>query len=205
MHLTEALVDFIDACADRKPTPGGGAASVLVGALGASMGEMAAAYSEKSEEKERIKACLEKMSRVREALLPLIESDCEAFERVSTAYKQSKTAPQGDETPDERIQHSLRVAAEVPLRGARLCLEGLESIGAVSDVINPRLITDSAAAALFLAGSFRGCWFNVRVNLNSIDDKEHVKRILDEGEKMISRVNELENRILTRVEAVLAE
>ena len=211
MHLTGPLVDFVDACSDRSSTPGGGAAAAVVGALGAALGEMAAAFSgrnnrsksAKSGDSGRIAAGIEDLCRIREALLPLVESDCEAYGKVRKTLAMPRNSPRETKERTALLQEALKGALEVPLRAARLCVQGLEIVNAIAGVVNPNLITDAAASALFLGACYRASWYNVKVNLRSIKDREFAGSVTAEGESMAARVAVLESSILGTADAAL--
>ncbi len=205
MYLTEPLVDFVEACAARRPTPGGGAASALVGALGASLGEMAAAFTDPADGREpgAIADGLGRLRQVRESLIPLIESDCEAYERVRTVLKMPRDTAEQKKERRTALQAALRRALDVPLQVARLSVEGLETLDQITGSLNPNLVTDAADSALFLAACFKGAWFNVRVNLKFIKDDQLTQSVQEEGQTLQSRASTLESGILIKVEEVL--
>jgi formiminotetrahydrofolate cyclodeaminase len=211
MHLTDALVDFVEACAARRPTPGGGAAAALAGALGAALGEMAASFSKAGAKGKAaagsdpsvIEQGLRDLGRVREALLPLVEADCEAYDRVRAAMALPRESPAEKEERTAQLQDALQGALDVPLRAARLCVEGLEILDRMAPSLNAHLITDAASSVLFLAACYRASWYNVRVNLNSIKNPELATRVSAEGEILAARINELERSVLSQSDAIL--
>lgn len=205
MYLTEPLVDFVEACATRQSTPGGGAASALVGALGASLGEMAAAYTDPAEGREptAVAEGLVTLRQVRESLIPLVESDCEAYEKVRTVLKMPRTTAEEKKERRALLQIALRRALDVPLQVARLSVEGLETLDRITGSLNPNLVTDAADSALFLAACFKGAWYNVRVNLKFITDDMLKEFVEEEGEILKARASDLETGILVKVEEVL--
>lgn len=200
MHLTEPLVDFVESCAAREPTPGGGAVSALVGALGASMGEMGAAFSDGDG---KAAACLEELRQVREALLPLVESDCEVYEKMRQVLAMPRKSPEEKRKRGELLQRACKGALGVPLQGARLCVEGLSALESGLEGMNLNLISDAGCAALFFASSFRGLMYNVAINLKYIDDNDFVNRIRMESSELAARTDELESLVLGRVDELL--
>src|SRR5260221_14051228 len=71
--------EFLDAAAAKRPTPGGGSITALVGALAASMGEMTLNYSvgKKGLEahQEQLKSALVGLTRARGLLVQLMTED----------------------------------------------------------------------------------------------------------------------------------
>ena len=90
MYIDEALRKYIDDARSGKSTPGGGSVSALVGALGTTMGEMAANFTvgrEKFKDVEpEVKEILSKLESHREALLKFTIDDIEMYSKVTNAY-----------------------------------------------------------------------------------------------------------------------
>jgi formiminotetrahydrofolate cyclodeaminase len=204
MHLTSALVDYAEACAARKSTPGGGSASALVGAVGASLGEMAATFTSSCDDPSAVEEGLDQLRRVREAVLPLVDLDCEAYKKVGAALALPKDSSAAKRVRRERLQAALAGSLDVPLRCARLCVEGLEILDGMAEHLNPNLVTDTACAALFLTASFRASWYNVEVNLKVIKKGEGEDGLRTEGKDLARRATELQENILKKADVILA-
>src|SRR5688572_6926380 len=88
--LGEVLADF----AAKTPTPGGGAAAALAGALGASLCLMAVRFSMGRKGMEarhaELKFAERALATALDRLLPMAEKDCGAYDAVSAAYKLPK-------------------------------------------------------------------------------------------------------------------
>ena len=83
------IAAFSEALASGAPTPGGGGACALAGALGAALGSMVCAltsgkrrYADVEEDIQRIAS---RMEALRQRLLALIDADAEAFLPLSRA------------------------------------------------------------------------------------------------------------------------
>jgi glutamate formiminotransferase / formiminotetrahydrofolate cyclodeaminase len=148
------LPEFLDALAAPTATPGGGSASAAAGAMAAALGAMVTRLAKQDpggfEDDRRF-------------FTDAVDRDAEAFNRVMAAYKRPK---------DERAPHvedALHGAAEVPLdvveRAAALQarLDALE--------IPAKFGSDLAVAKALVAAAKTGALENVRINLDSIQDK----------------------------------
>jgi formiminotetrahydrofolate cyclodeaminase len=176
-------VDQIDAYLDRlasaDPTPGGGSAATLVGAMGAALCGMVA----------RITAASERHAGVREPALavaadadalrdrfgaarPLDEAayrrvvDASALPKASDAEKTLRTAA---------LQAALAGAAEAPLAAAGLSAEGVALAGRANDLGNAHLVSDVECALHFFNASLAASIANVRINHRYIKDAELVR------------------------------
>ena len=74
---------FLDALASKAPTPGGGGASALVGALGTALCTMVGNYTVGKKKyagvEEDVKALMAKAEDIRAMLLALVDADAAAF------------------------------------------------------------------------------------------------------------------------------
>ncbi|MDR2664773.1 MAG: cyclodeaminase/cyclohydrolase family protein, partial [Oscillospiraceae bacterium] len=89
--------EFANALASSSPTPGGGGAAALAGALGVALGSMVGSltlgkkkYADVQGDIERI---MESAAALRGELLALIDGDAAAFEPLSRAYGIPKDDP----------------------------------------------------------------------------------------------------------------
>ena len=120
MKLVEYQVaDFMERLASDAPAPGGGSASALMGAAGASLAAMVAGltlgkekYREFAEQTEALQV---NGTRLQKRFLELIDLDTEAFNEVSAAYKLPKADDAEKETRRAAIEQSLQID-ENPVR-----------------------------------------------------------------------------------------
>ena len=82
--------DFIDELSSRAPTPGGGGASALCGAVAISLGSMVASLTigkkKYADVEEEITALKEKADNTASRLLELADKDAEVFAPLAAAY-----------------------------------------------------------------------------------------------------------------------
>src|SRR3990167_9987067 len=99
------MKDFLEKLAGKNPTPGGGAAAAIAGAMGAALVEMVISLSKNLELK---------TNNLREKLLKLAEEDVVAFDLVMAAYRSKNK---------EKIMKALLKAIDVPQETKRLAKE----------------------------------------------------------------------------------
>ncbi len=206
-YLDDALHTYIDALASGRPTPGGGSAAALVGALGAALNGMVANFTVGREKfaavEEEVRELLTRGEGLRAELQRLTQADTEAYAVVSNAYKMPRETDEQKAARDQAIQEALKQAAQVPLAAARACHEVLRIAAALVDRGNPNLISDVGVAAKFALSGLECAVLNVEINLVSIKDEEYVNRHLDELRPIVheseARGREVWDRVLRQI------
>src|SRR5262249_53400648 len=124
------LGEFLERLGSSDPTPGGGAAAAVIGALGAALVEMTPnltigrpRLAHGQDQAQRIE---QRASELRARLEQLGDADAEAFDRVTGAYKLPRADDAQKAARTQAIQAALRVAADVPLETARISAEVVE-------------------------------------------------------------------------------
>ncbi len=172
----QSLEAFLAALASKAPTPGGGGAAALAGALAAALGAMCgnltlgkAKFAAVEGEVAPLVARAEGLS---QDFLGLIEADAAAFAGFMAVYK----LPKGTEEERARRQQASRqaavAAAQVPLEIAAKARDCACIAQRMAVLGNPQLLSDAVCAAL-LARAALGCArLNVEVNLPFTGDQQ---------------------------------
>ncbi len=190
--------EFLCAVAACTATPGGGSAAAYSGALAAGLVSMVARLSIGKKGYEKVKKDMESIltesEQLREKLTQAIELDSGAFNQVMAAYKKTKTDPKRE----KNIQAATLVAAEVPLDVARYSLRVAELALRTAISGNKNAITDAGAGVNLAQAALISAGYNVRINLNSIDDAKKRKSMLKEigeleknGMEVVDKIQEI--------------
>ena len=87
--VEKSCVEFAEALASKMPTPGGGGAAALCGALGTALCSMVGNFTTGRKKyaavEEDIKVILSKAEKIRQRLLELADEDAAAFEPLAKA------------------------------------------------------------------------------------------------------------------------
>ena len=147
-----SLHDFIQALASAEPTPGGGTAAAVAGAMGAALLMMVAGLprTRGNTDEERVDAgggarTARCRSPTRSRGVPIVTA--EAFDAVMAAYRLPKASDEekaAAEGGDRAVR--CRAATEVPLETLRLAWSALESGETVAHTATPRRPATSAWA-----------------------------------------------------------
>lgn len=162
--------EFVDELASNKPTPGGGSAAALAGAMSAGLVSMVAKISQD-------RKIAEKSERLGSVLAGLIDEDAKAYEGVILAYQLPKGTEEEKRERIEAIERALRRAAEIPLQTARYSYEILKLAEVLLPKTKPGLITDIGTASSLAEASIQSALLNVRINLASTKEEEFKKEI----------------------------
>ncbi len=176
--------DFIGQLASDNPTPGGGSASALVGAMAASMVEMACNLTIGREKfrdvEEELKVVLGRASALREQMLVAVDEDTDAYNAVSAAYKIPRATDAEKSERTASIQAAMKQATVVPLRVAQAAMETSHLAVIAIQKSNPNVASDARVARLLADAAREGAVANVEINLGSITDSDFVNRVRDD-------------------------
>ncbi|MEW9082824.1 cyclodeaminase/cyclohydrolase family protein [Caldanaerobacter subterraneus] len=200
MQLSEYKVkDFVEELSSNSPAPGGGSASALLGAIGTALVSMVANLTsgkEKFKEKEPIlREILEEAEKIKNTLISLIDEDTNAYNEVSKVFKMPKNTEEEKRIRAEALEEALKKATLVPFSIMEQALKGIKLHYKALGNTTKSAISDLGVGVLSLETALYGGWLNVKINLNSIKDKdfttsieEKAKKILDEGSKIADEV-----------------
>ena len=194
MKLTERRVDdLLQAFRSPDPTPGGGSAAALAGAIGASLLAMVAGLPKSraatEEDAERLQAAGRRCAAIAGDLTTLVDRDSEAYDLVVGAYKQPKGTDEEKAARSAAIQQAMRAAIAAPLDVMRACAAAAEQGVVVAALGNPSASSDVRVGFELLGAGLRGAKLNVEINLGSVKDAayvETVRREVEEFERAIA-------------------
>ena len=194
----------MDKTAEGTAVPGGGSIAALSAALSASLSEMVAnltigkkGYDAVQKEMKDITAAA---SKIRKKLIKDIDRDAAAYTAVMKAFKMPKNTEKQQERRSNAIQSGLKNASLVPLDVARDTFSIMDLTARVVRKGNRNAATDGAVAALTARAAILGALYNVKTNLNFIEDHKFLKEITKEVKSMERRVVKKEKEILSHVD-----
>lgn len=188
MIMQSSIDEFLDRLASADPTPGGGSAAAIMGAMGAALVSMVCNVSigkkgYESAEPE-FRAVLAKSEALRGRLAGMVAGDVAAFDGLMAAYKLPKTSDEDKARRADAIQASLRRATEVPLECARACAEVIELARRAADHGYRHVISDAGVAVAAADSALRSAALNVIINAPSLKDRHFADRALEEVERL---------------------
>ena len=199
MIRQESIETFLDRLASSSPTPGGGGAAALSGALGCALGRMVANLTigrkkYASVEEEMIRADQE-LAVLQEDLLDLADRD----EAVFSEYMESLRLPKETECQkmlrDRAVISALNSATENPLKIMEKAAAALRTVVFTAEAGNKNAVSDAGAAANMLLSALETGAENVRINLAAMDSEEQVSYYEAQMEPLLSEGRELAEKI----------
>jgi glutamate formiminotransferase/formiminotetrahydrofolate cyclodeaminase len=198
------LAAFAGETASESPAPGGGSVSAYAGALGVSLATMVANISSHkagwdSRWKEFSTWAMKGMA-LQSELLSLVDEDTKAFNRIMEAFGLPKDTEADKSARKAAIQDATRGAIEVPLKVMKKSYESFEIIKAMVLEGNPNSVTDAGVGALCARTAVKGAFLNVKINASGLEDKEFVKKVMEEGSAIEASAVQLEEEIMEMVQ-----
>lgn len=169
---------FLDALSSDKPTPGGGAAAAMAGAMGCalllmSIGTTLKRKSTPESHTVLLKPWQEKLSAYQKELKGLMQEDAQAYASYLAAYR----LPATDSSRKEALQQALLTATSVPAKIASHCQAILKAIDDLEPLIAPVILSDVYCARHLLKSGLACGIENVRINLKGITDSEQTEKL----------------------------
>jgi formiminotetrahydrofolate cyclodeaminase len=179
--VDKPLRDLLAAFSSSDPTPGGGSASALASAVGASLLMMVASLpktrSGSNEDRAALAAAAEALVDLRQQLTEAIEADTIAYDQVVAAYRLPKGTDDEKRARKSAIQRALRSATDVPLGVMRLSALALKQADIVGAHGHPGASSDVGVAAALLRAGMHGARLNVEINVGSIEDEAYKEAV----------------------------
>ena len=176
-HTVDAyLVDL----ASPSPTPGGGSAAGMIGALAAALVAMVARLTVGRPAFETVDADARRLVNMaddaRQQLLEAMAADEAAFRDVMAAFRLPREGEVHRVARREAISRASRAATTPPLRAARAARVVLDLALEAAQIGNPTVTSDAAVAAWAACAAIRASAINVRVNLPGVRDPAFAER-----------------------------
>jgi glutamate formiminotransferase/formiminotetrahydrofolate cyclodeaminase len=193
-----SLSGFRASVASANPAPGGGSVAAHAGSLAAALVQMVAGLTigrkKYADVEGTFKDIALQAASLGERLAQLVELDAQSYEAVSAAYKLPKATPEQETMRKAAITASLIGASEVPLETARACatVAALAEVAARQGNANAR--SDAGVAALMAEAGCRGAAFNVKVNVDALDDAAAAHGLTEAAENFVRDASEAAKR-----------
>lgn len=186
------VTQFLDALASPDPTPGGGTAAAVAGAMGTSLLVMVTGLAKSNtntdDEKTALAGARQALQPAVTALTALADSDAAAFDQVMSAYRLPKTSDEEKAARSTAIQTALQGATTVPLQTLRACAAAMAHAETVAACGNRSAVSDVGVAIGLLEAAAAGAEANVRINLGSVRDAQFTSAAAEETASLMTAI-----------------
>jgi len=180
--LTDKTVnELLDAFSSSDPTPGGGSAAALAGAIGTSLLVMVASLPKTKtntpEERQLMDQARAELLAIRRTLTDLVDKDAAAYDLVVAAFRKPKGTDEEKVARKAAVQDAMRVATEVPLETLQASARAMTLSVTVAECGNPSAMSDVGVALQLLTSAITGARYNIETNIGSLADPAVVQEI----------------------------
>lgn len=186
---TQLAAPYIARIATKDPTPGGGSAAAVAGAIGTGLLEMIANLSLNTATGEAVEVLNDLVpifARSQEILLELGGEDEKAYGGYRDAVALPKKTAEEKATRKVALQDALIQATAVPLEISELSLELMQLVPALEEVSSKHVDADLTVATALLGAAINGSVALVNANLPLIKDENAQEEIVERVERTLA-------------------
>jgi methenyltetrahydrofolate cyclohydrolase len=191
MLVDHSVRDLLASFSSSDPTPGGGSASALASAVGASLLLMVAGLpktrSGSPDDRAALDSAAAALAGVRQQLTEAIDRDTAAYDQVVAAYKLPKASGEEQHIRKAAIQDALRAATDVPLGVMRLSSSALDAAPTIAAHGHRAAGSDVGVAVALLRAGLHGARLNIEINAGSVSDAAYVDKVKAESVRWSER------------------
>jgi len=195
--------EFAARLASSAPTPGGGGASALVGALGAALGSMVANLTIGKKKyaavEEDVRRLLEGTEALQARLLALVEEDARAFAPLAAAYGLPKTTPEEQAHKAAVMEEALYGACLPPLEMMKAARQTLDLLEELADKGSALALSDVGVGAALCRAALEGAILNLVINAASMKDREKAGALLGQANALLEEGRAKADRVYRHV------
>ncbi|HXG87140.1 MAG TPA: cyclodeaminase/cyclohydrolase family protein [Vicinamibacterales bacterium] len=185
---------FLAALSSPDPTPGGGTAAAVAGAMGTSLLMMvcglAKSRNNTDDERAQLSEARTALAAARDRLVQLADRDTEAFNQVMAAYRLPKSTDEETSSRKAAVQQALRGATDAPLETLRAARDATVQAHTVARYGNRSATSDVRVALELLEAAAAGATANVDINLTGLNDEAYRRAAAAEVFDLTNRVTE---------------
>ncbi|WP_130863647.1 cyclodeaminase/cyclohydrolase family protein [Bacilliculturomica massiliensis] len=206
--LHKSCEEWIAELASGAPTPGGGGASALVGAVGIALGSMVGnltvgkkKYADVETEMQEL---LKKSDELMKKLEDLVEQDALAFAPLAAAYRLPAGTAEEKRAKEDAVQEALIGATACPMSIAKCCYDALELLEEYAHKGSVMAVSDAGVGAACCRAALEGARLNILINLKLMKDEDKKQffkgrliLVVDEGIALADRIYQYVREQLT--------
>ncbi len=198
---------FLEKLSSKSPTPGGGGAAGLGGAIGAALGEMVVNLTlgkkRYADVEEEMQSFLEKLEALKSEFLRLADEDEVVFVPLAAAYGLPTGTEEEKRHKAEVLENHLLAASLVPLMVMERALEALDIMEVLAEKGSRLAVSDVGVGVQFIRSALLGAKMNVSINTGSMKQREKAGQLQARADKLAEDGIRKADAIYAKVEAAL--
>jgi len=203
MYIDTPLQTYLDDLASSQPTPGGGSASALTGAIGAGLASMVARLTlgkaDYVDGQQEIESLIEQTEQLRTRFQQLVQEDIDAYGQLSACFKMPRATDEERAARTQAIQAHLHDAALVPLEVAERAAELLRHCQRIAEIGNKTVLSDIATGTMLASSAGTGASWMVRTNVLLMKDLTLVDALSDRLNTALDTIATCSQQVITLV------
>ena len=202
MDMTmESCRKFVEVLASDAPTPGGGGAAALVGAIGTALGNMVGSLTvgkkKYAEVEAEIIALKAKCDALQTELLNQVEMDEINFLPLAKAYG----IPKDDPNRDKVMEEATIIACSTPVKIMDLCAEAMECIKVFADKGSRLAVSDAGCGAVCVKAAMQAASLNIFINTKTLKNRAVAEEMNAKALGMLDKYCAMADEISNTVKA----
>lgn len=212
--------EFVTKLGSEEPTPGGGGAAALVGAVGAALLRMVAVLTagrlerklqesrsgaERKSQQDRLVARVKELAaraeELQQRLLDEVEADEVGFQPLAEAYRMGKDEPRRA----ERLEKAKLGACQAPMAVMEWAAAAAPVAAELAEKSGKLVVSDAGCAAAALKAAMEMAYLNILVNVRGLGDRTQAEALKERGRELLAGAGEELERVNTKVRKELAQ
>ena len=173
--------EFADVLSSAAPTPGGGGAAALAGALGTALAPMVGALTAGKKKyaavEDELRALMAECESLQASLLDQIDADAACFAPLAAAYG----IPKDDPNRAEILEKATLDACSAPIEIMRLCARAIDLAGVFAEKGSRLALSDAGCAAVLCKAAIQAASLNVFINTGALRDREKAQALNEQA------------------------
>ena len=206
--IDKSFSQIVESLAAKTPTPGGGAAAAMAGAMGTALLLMVVRFSrgkKANEAREQDLARVEtQLADALKRMMPMAERDCRSFDLVSAAYGMPKEPEAQKALRDKAIQEAMVGAMVVPEETLCMVRDVFVAMEQVTSCVGKAIVSDLASGAALLLASAEGAFLNVRINAAFLTNRDLADRTIVRATSVLTEIRRHQGAIAVSVDKMLS-
>lgn len=174
-----SIDQFLDQLGAKQPTPGGGAAASVAGAVGTALGQMVLAYSlgrkALAEHQPLLEHAMASLARGRGMFLTLAQEDAAAYAVLNELMR----LPAEDARRKQEWDAAVAASIRPPMASLALSSETSRVLTSLCGTTNTQLKSDLAIAGILVEAAAAAAKWNVVINVPLLPEGERERALAD--------------------------